>query len=32
MHADVLRRELADHWRALIAWSAGAVLLSVTYI
>lgn len=32
MHADVLRRELADHWRALVAWSAGAVLLSVTYI
>ncbi|HEY8755954.1 MAG TPA: ABC transporter permease subunit [Candidatus Dormibacteraeota bacterium] len=32
MGADVLRRELADHWRALIAWSAGAILLSVTYI
>ena len=32
MHADVLRRELADHWRALIAWSTGAVLLSVTYL
>lgn len=32
MHADVLRRELADHWRALIAWSAGGVLLSVTYV
>jgi ABC-2 type transport system permease protein len=32
MHADVLRRELADHWRALIAWSTGAVLLSVTYV
>jgi ABC-2 type transport system permease protein len=32
MHTDVSRRELADHWRALIAWSAGAVLLSATYI
>jgi ABC-2 type transport system permease protein len=32
MHADVLRRELADHWRGLIAWSGGAILLSVTYI
>jgi ABC-2 type transport system permease protein len=32
MNADVSRRELADHWRALTAWSAGAVLLSATYI
>src|ERR1035437_7849872 len=32
MHADVFRRELADHWRALFAWSAGAVLLSAVYI
>ena len=32
MHADVFRRELADHRRAVLAWSAGAVLLSVMYI
>jgi ABC-2 type transport system permease protein len=32
VHADVLQRELADHWRALLAWSVGAALLSAVYI
>jgi ABC-2 type transport system permease protein len=32
MHPDVLRRELADHRRAVVAWSAGAGLLSAIYI
>ena len=32
MHADVLRRELADHQRAIAAWGIGAVLLTSLYI
>jgi beta-exotoxin I transport system permease protein len=32
MHADVLRRELADHRRAVLAWGIGASLLSAMYI
>jgi len=31
MQADVLRRTLADQWRALAAWTVGLVLLSLTY-
>ncbi|MGA2873493.1 MAG: ABC transporter permease subunit [Candidatus Dormibacteria bacterium] len=32
MHADVFRREVADHGRAILAWSVGALLVSAMYI
>jgi ABC-2 type transport system permease protein len=32
MHADVLRRELADHLRPALAWCTGAFLLASMYI
>ncbi len=32
MHADVLRLELADHLRGMLAWSLGAMLLAAQYV
>lgn len=32
MRAEVLRRELDDHWRTVLAWSAGAIMLTAVYV
>lgn len=32
MRVEVMRREVVDHWRGIVAWCVGAVLLSTLYI
>jgi ABC-2 type transport system permease protein len=32
MRLEVMRREIGDHWRGILAWCVGAVLLSTLYM